>query len=187
LAIVLVGFSRSYLGVHYGEDVLLGWVLGLGCSVVAARYFDVFCERWNRFSPQFQVGIAVAASLALWLLALALNGGRPAGEPTTILGDAGFLTGIVIARPLELRFVNFDPRSATVAAKISRFLLTCFMVLCTLIALNLVFKDLSARLPWFGLVLQYVRFTAAGVVNIFLAPLLFIRMGMAKLAPAETN
>ena len=186
-AILLIGFSRSYLGVHYGEDVLLGWVLGLGCSVVAARHFDVFCERWNRLSPQFQVGIAVAASLALWLLALALNGGRPAGEPTTILGNAGFLTGIVIARPLEMRFVSFDPRSSTVAAKILRFLLTCLLVLSTLIALNLVFRDLSARDPWFGLILQYVRFTAAGVVNIFLAPLLFTRMGLAKLAPAQKN
>ena len=186
-AILLIGFSRSYLGVHYGEDVLLGWALGLACSVVAAKYFDVFCERWRRLSPQFQAGIAVAASLALWLLALALNGGRPAGEPTAILRDAGFLTGIVIARPLELRLVNFDPRSSTVAAKISRFLLTCFLVLCTLIAFNLVFRDLSARGPWIGLVLQYVRFTAAGVVNIFLAPLLFTRMGLAKLAPAQKN
>ena len=140
-----------------------------------------------RFSPQFQVGIAVAASQALWLLALALNGGRVSGEPATLLGDAGFLTGIVIALPLELRFVNFDPRSSTVAAKISRFLLTCFLVLCTLIALNLAFQNLSARLPWLGLVLQYLRYTAAGIVNIFLSPLLFTRMGLATSAPAEAN
>ena len=186
-AIVLIGFSRPYLGVHYGEDVLLGWALGLVCALVATRFFNAFCARWNRLSNWSQVGIAVTASLALWLLALALNGGRTAGEPNAFLGDAGFLTGIVIARPLELRFVNFDPRSSQVAAKILRLLLTCVLVVFTLVFLSLAFRDLSARLPWFGLVLQYARFTAAGVVNIFLAPLLFTRMGLAKSTPAGAN
>jgi hypothetical protein len=35
--------------------------------------------------------------------------------------------------------------------------------------------------------LQYVRFAAVGVVNIFLAPLLFTKIGLAKTAPAEAN
>jgi uncharacterized membrane protein YidH (DUF202 family) len=191
-AILLIGFSRSYLGVHYGEDVLLGWALGLGCSVVAISYFDAFCAHWNKLSHQLQVAFAVAASLALWLLALALMGGRSEVGPISFLGDAGFLTGIVIARPLELRFVNFDPRSSTVAAKTLRFLLTCFLVLCTLITLNLAFGHLTARLSWprlawLGLALQYVRYTVAGVVNIFLAPLLFTKMGLAKSVPAEAS
>jgi uncharacterized membrane protein (DUF485 family) len=191
-AILLIGFSRPYLGVHFGEDVLLGWALGIGCSVVAVKYLDVFCARWNKLSPAVQVGIAVAASLALWLLALALNGGRTAGEPIAFLGDAGFLTGIVIARPLELRFVNFDPGSSHVAAKILRLLLTCVLVVFTLIFLNLAFRHFSAQLPWprfawIGLVLQYLRFTAAGVVNFFLAPLLFTRMGLAKSTLADAN
>ena len=186
-AIILIGFSRPYLGVHYGEDVLIGWALGLGCAVIAAKYLAAFCARWSRLSIWNQVAIAIAASLALWLLALSLNGGRAQGEVLGFLSDAGFLTGIVIARPLELRFVNFDPRSSHVAAKILRLLLTCVLVVFTLISMNLVFRHPSAQITWLGLVLHYVRFTAAGVVNIFLAPLLFTRMGLAKSTPAEAN
>jgi hypothetical protein len=186
-AIILIGFSRPYLGVHYGEDVVLGWALGLCCAVVAAKYFDAFCARWIRLPIWSQVGIAVAASFALWLLTYALNGSHIDGVPRTFLGDLGFLTGIVIARPLELRLVNFDPRGSNSAAKILRFLLTGFLVLCTLIILDLAFRHLSAQIAWLELVLQYVRYIAAAVVLIFLAPLLFTRMGLARSTHDEAN
>jgi membrane-associated phospholipid phosphatase len=187
VAIILIGFSRPYLGVHYVEDVLLGWAIGLGCALVATKYLPAAGARWNRISYAGQIGIAVAASLALWLLAVALNGGHVDGAPTAFLSDAGFLTGIVIARPLELRIVNFDPRSANVAARILRFLFTCVLVLCTVIVLNPAFWHLAASLAWLGFLLQYVRFTAVGVVNIFLAPLLFTKMGLAETSPAGAN
>jgi hypothetical protein len=38
-----------------------------------------------------------------------------------------------------------------------------------------------------GSMLQYVRFTAAGIVSIFLAPLLFTRIGLAKSMPIGAN
>jgi membrane-associated phospholipid phosphatase len=187
VAIVLIGLSRPYLGVHYVEDVLLGWAIGLCCALVSIRYLAVAGARWNRLSYWEQIGIAVAGSLALWLLAIAVNGGHAGGQTIEFLADAGFLTGIVIARPLELRTVNFDPRSSAVAAKILRYLLSIGMVIGTVLFLNMAFREISGRSAMLGFMLQYVGFTAAGVVNFFLAPLLFTRIGLAKKVPAGAN
>ena len=33
-ALLLTGISRPYLGVHYVEDILLGWPIGIGLALV---------------------------------------------------------------------------------------------------------------------------------------------------------
>ena len=112
LTIVLIGVSRPYLGVHYVEDVLLGWAFGLSIALVAAKYTGWLSSAWNKLSYGQQIAVTAAACLALFLLSMLINGWRIDAQPLALLGFAGFLTGIVIARPLELRKVNFDPRSS---------------------------------------------------------------------------
>jgi len=186
-AIFLIGFSRPYLGVHYVEDVLLGWALGLGCALVSIRYADAIGTRWGRFSHGEQIGIALAGSMLLWLFSLAANGGRAGGESMGFLADGGFLTGIVIARRLELRTVNFNPRSSTAVVKMLRYLLTIGMVTGTLLILDKGFGMVSGRVGTLGFMLAYVRFAAVGFVNFYVAPLAFTRIGWAETVPAPEN
>jgi membrane-associated phospholipid phosphatase len=187
IAILLIGLSRPYLGVHYGEDILLGWALGLAAALLAIRYAEAIPTAWGRLTHGRQIGVAVAASLALWLLAVLLNGGRSEGQPRDFLCYGGFLTGIVLARPLELKLVNFDPRSSTAFVKILRYLLSAGMIACTLLLLGWLSAMLTDSAALLGSLLEYLRFTAAGFVTIFLAPLLFTRIGWATsaLQPAK--
>jgi hypothetical protein len=178
-AILLIGVSRPYLGVHYCEDVLFGWALGVAVALLSLRYADAAAAAWGRLSYTLQVVLVASACLALWLLAVLLNGDSTAGQPHAFLDSGGFLTGIVLAQPLERRIVNFDPRSSTILVKILRYLLSLIMVIFTLLILDKAFEMLANRSSLLWNLLEYLRFTATGFVAFFLAPLLFTRMGWA--------
>ena len=179
-AILLIGLSRPYLGVHYFEDILLGWTLGLAVAAVALRCGEAIAAAWNRISHGLQIAIVALSGLALWLIAILLNGHSTAGPPYAYLCYGGFLTGVVIARPLELSKVNFDPRSSTFLVKILRYLLSVGLLVTTLFALEMIFLLITSRFSMLWNLLEYVRFIAAGFVTVFLAPWVFTRIGWAR-------
>jgi len=175
LTIVLIGVSRPYLGVHYVEDVLLGWAFGLSIALVAAKYTGWLSSVWNKFSYGQQIGITAAVSLALFLLSMLINGWRIDAQPRDLLGFAGFLTGKV----------NFDPRSSNAIKKVLRYVLSMGMVLFVLLFFDRVFGAMADKVSLLGYLLQYVRYALAGIAGIFLAPLIFTRLKLAETLPAR--
>jgi len=189
LAILLTGLSRPYLGVHYVEDILLGWAIGLGMCVAGLKYADPITMFWDRRPYTQQIGIAVAASLALWLATIGINGWQLDGQPRAFMGYAGTFTGIIVARPLELKIVDFDPKSSPLIFKVLRYLLSVGLAILALETLGRTFSAIAGNISIQGSVLQYIRYTIVAVVSVFLAPWIFTRIGWANTvqASAETK
>lgn len=187
LLIVLIGFSRPYLGVHYVEDILLGWLFGFSLAAIAIAYGEPLARLWHRFSYAQQIALAVAAGLVFIVVFQSMNGWQLDNAPRALIGNAGFLAGNAIAVPLEARFVRFNPRSGSALARILRLALAFAVMLVFWLAPEAVFPLVGGKFSLAGYSVQYLRYAASGVAVIYLAPLLFLRLKLAEALPAEQH
>jgi membrane-associated phospholipid phosphatase len=178
--LVLMGLSRPYLGVHYLEDVFLGWALGIPMALLALKFGENIANAWNTLSLRHQVAIVVGSSIILWLTTRPLYDANAYGAPLPFVSYAGLLTGIVLAYPLEARWVGFDPRSSTAPRKILRYLIGVALVMGTLLLLDDLFGRVASDSSLLGNVLRYVRYATAAVMGLLVGPFLFVRLGLAE-------
>jgi len=177
--IVLTGLARPYIGVHYVEDVLLGWTVGIPAALLAVAYAERLGWWWNGRSELQQISLVVAASLVVWLGTRAAYASHPHGPPLAVLSYLGLLSGIVFAYPIEGRRIAFDPRSSSAPVRLVRFIVFVSLVAGTLVLLDHAFALIGSDDSILGNFLRYVRYTAAGIVGILGGPYLFVRFGLA--------
>jgi membrane-associated phospholipid phosphatase len=177
--IVLTGLARPYIGVHYVEDVLLGWAVGIPAALLAVRYGELLGGWWSGRSVPQQVSLVVAASLVLWVGTRAAYAENPHGPPLEVLSYLGLLTGIVFAYPIEAKHIAFDPRSSSLLVRLVRFVVGVSLVAGTLVLLDHVFALVGDDDSILGNLLRYVRYAAAGIAGMLGGPYLFVRLGLA--------
>ncbi|MBC7223107.1 MAG: phosphatase PAP2 family protein [Anaerolineae bacterium] len=161
VAIFLVGLSRIYLGVHYPQDVVGGFLLG-AVSLVLFILAERWLERRGRPLPPWAFwGLTVGLPAALFLL-------RPGGEAARALG---LLAGFGVGHWMEARFVRFaDARSW--AHRLARFALGLVLTL----ALYFGLAAITPPLP----LLRALRYALLGWAAMFLVPWLLVRLGLAE-------
>lgn len=185
LLILLTGLSRPYLGVHYLEDVLIGWVLGASIALLSIVYARKIARLWIDLSHSQQLTIVAASSLVLWIMTRVFSGSAAGDQPLAFVGYTGFLMGIVLAFPLEEKTSDFDPRSSPVWKKLARYALCVGLVMGTLLILDGAFEAVSSDDSVSGYLLRYIRYALAGVAGILLGPIFFVRLGLAERLPAD--
>ncbi|HEX9597545.1 MAG TPA: phosphatase PAP2 family protein [Anaerolineales bacterium] len=198
VAVASIGFSRIALGVHFHFDVLMGWLLA-GLTLWLFLKYERPAGDWLKKRTAAElVLVALAASLALvalGALAVLVSGNFmfPAAWEQNSLADTGetlsevFSLGGVItpagalfgfgAGLAWLRSRGGFDTAGTLRQRALRYLLGGAVVLIIWMGLGSIFprgQDLLSQ----GL--RFLRYTLVGFWAAGGAPVLFVRLGLAK-------
>ena len=183
LVALLIGLSRPYLGVHYLEDVLLGWPLGAALAWLLLRDAEGIGARWARLSLAAQAIALGTASVLFCLATRALGAWRGDPHPTAFVSYAGLLSGVLLGARLEAEHVCFDPKSGGALRKGLRYALALGLVIGVLAGLKTAFAAIAENTTPTGDALRWLRYAAAGAMGVFVAPLVCMRLGLAEREP----
>jgi len=204
LTIFFIGLSRLYLGVHFPQDVLSGWLLGF---IILVAYIGLEKQvgvwwRAQSISTRLLAGFLVSllliglgvitkASLGYWSLPQDWLGNiaaaAPEAEPVNptslegIIANSGALFGLIAGVTLLPLFGGFDAGGAY-SKRAIRFIVGVIGVL-------LIWRGLGMLLPsgedLLAYIFRYLRYALIGIWISGLAPLLFTRTGLATRSDSQ--
>ena len=183
--ILLMGFSRNFLGVHTPQDVLFGLLIAIIMIALTQAFFN-WIERWDALEPCHNKDIVVMvivivvsiASVAFVMLKpypMDYVDGQLLVDPVTMqkgsFEAAGIFAGLAIAWVLERRFVDFSTEGLDMRMRIIRFVVGVAIVGITYVATDVAFK---AVLPYNWAKLFAMFFVV--IMAVYVAPLAFSKI-----------
>jgi membrane-associated phospholipid phosphatase len=173
IMIFLIGVSRVYLGIHFPQDVIGGWILGIVILLVWLRFEDRLAAWWHGLPAQRQALVAAAGPLVLLFLTPADSASRYPNETGATL--AGILMGAGLGAILEARTVRFRV-DGSLGRRALRYLVGVVLVA----ALYFGGALLPELHPWgLDIAVRVLRYLLVGMTAVWLAPWLFVKLRLA--------
>lgn len=178
--IFFIGLARPYIGVHYIEDILLGWAIGGLIVLSALRFWSPISDQWQKMSLTKQLLALVMLTIGVWIASLLAKGGSVADLSVPYLSYFGFLTGIAIASPFERTHIRFDPKSLSIPFKALRVIGTIVLVMIPVLIIDEIVEPALALNTYLGHLIYFTGYTIAALLGFAGAPWIFLKLGWVE-------
>ena len=148
IMIILIGFSRLYLGVHYPKDVIVGGILGVLTSLICYKLY-------NRFENKM---LLYVITFIVFIPALTF------AHSADFIKGMGTYLGFVIGIYIEKKYVNFSTEKST-KVKVIRVLLGILILLVLQVGLKAIFPSET--------IFSFIRYALISFVGIGIYPMIF--------------
>lgn len=146
--IILIGFSRLYLGVHYPKDVIVGGILGVLISLICYKLY-------NRVKNKILLYVITFAMFIPTLIFM---------HSENFIKGMGAYLGFIIGIYIEKKYVNFSTEGS-IGNKIIRVLLGILILLVLKMGLKVIFPS--------GIIFSFLRYVLISLVSIGVYPMTF--------------
>jgi membrane-associated phospholipid phosphatase len=192
LLIFMIGLSRLYLGIHFPQDVLFGWLIGGLMLWLTLRFWDPLIAWAKKLGGGWQVLAAFLASLVVFLLPLIpfiwlkVTHWQPpqawamfATQAISISAEAtvaGTFFGMLVGLIWLVRQGGFQTKGLWWML-VLRFLLGAVGVLIIRYGLKYIFPAGETALAYF---FDYLRYAVIGFWVTGAAPWVFVRVKLSE-------
>jgi membrane-associated phospholipid phosphatase len=181
LAALLVCISRPILGVHFVEDIVLGWLIGGVIAFLSFKYIGPVWAALERSSVGLRITLSLLLSLAVWIFTYFMLP-RPLAEfPTAPISYLGFLTGIILIAP-AFRNAASNWKNISVRSDIIKWLLLAIAVLLLTTGLDLMFAQFAEEGSLLSFGFRYVRYALVSAFSF-----LVVARWIDRLIPADRS
>lgn len=177
LYMFLMGISRMVHGVHFPQDVLLGWILGVGIVVIMLALEGRFSSALSALTLGQTLLIAIGVAAIPVGLALAVE-----SQPQRIAGmitPAAVLAGVIPGFHLEREKVGFDI-SGRLAQKYLRYMVGIATALVIKEGLKPILGIINDHSLCMEITVRFIRYFLLGLWISVGAPWLFVKVKLAS-------
>ena len=161
LFIILIPYSRIYLGVHFLGDVVGGFIIGIIILVLLIPLIHLSDGHLEKLNKYFLIILSIALPILTYVI-------LPGEYIYTYMGT---LSGLLVGYILENNLINFNPKGTLIGAVIKIVIgLTGLLLLKTV--LKLILPDYPMA--------HFLRYWALGFWCIFIAPYIFNKISLTK-------
>lgn len=195
IVVFFIAFSRLYLGVHFPQDVLFGWLIGFAMLWAFARWAKPVRDWLEGMTLSAQITLGFLCSLLMvitgFIIRLLVAGTPDPAEWSRYSTEArniyqfitlgGAVFGTYAGYALMRKYARFSAKGPWVK-RIIRYILGIVGLLVLYFGLDIAFAALAPDDSTLGYILRYIRYGTATFWATFLAPWVFLK---TKLADAE--